>query len=520
MPNIRTYDNNLEAPRPVEGGAQAYEMEGRHISADYSAAGQEIGGGVARVGGQYVKHEERLETTQLGADLATAHANLTVQWNAIAAKTDPKDIEKAADDFRTNIAGPALDAIGSKLNTEGGQDMFARASAGIKDDIFQKTAADTSRLQADGAVSNILTMKNQATNNVFADPSSFSSTMDLMHETFNGMQKSFNLPAPERLKLEQETAHDIAKATALGMLQKDPTQGKADIADGRFDKYLSGEEIAELQNHGNELVRAQTTAEKAAEEEQRRQQKDAADQFANRLQTSMLQSDGSLRLTPTSARDAVNYSMMPGVTSGDGRAMIDMVHRVAEDASKPIPPKTDPATYESLRARLMLPSTDPQALTPRDVIQARASGMLDDKDFSFLRSSIDTLAKDPAGKLAATQLNDFLKGMKSTITKSNPMMGMLDGAGDQRFYQFSVDARNAFSAGIARGDKASDLLDPNGKDYIGKMVPQYQIGTKQGLQMMQNQFSGQPTALAPVGSMAARRPGESAADFLKRQGGG
>lgn len=516
MPNIRTYSNQLEGPRATSMGADATANAAYHIGQDYADVGREVGGAVSRVGQQYVEHNTRLETTSLGADLATAHAELAVQWNEIANKTDPKDIAAAAADFRDKIAKPRISGIGEKLETEGAQDMFARASAGIYDDIFQKTAADTAHLQGVGAASNVLTMKNQGTAAVFADPGSFASTMDLMHLSLDGMQKAFGLPSDKRVELQAEIDHDLARSAALGMLQRNPTQGKIDIADGRFDKFLTGEELAALGTHADELVRAQSTADKAAEAEQRRQQKDAADTFGNSIQAQMLQPDGSLVVGPTTAKDAVNYSMMPGVSPGEGRAMIDMVARITKDAGKPQKVVSDPHTYQDLMDRAILPNTDPRALSPTDIYRAVADGHLSQQDASFIKGAFDTIQRDPVGKMNEKSINDFLKGMKSTITKSNPMMNFLDGNGDRNFYDFSVLTRQTVAARLAKGDKLNDILT----DLRTDALPHFQIGAKQGLAIMQNTFSGKPQSLAPVTlpAGAARKPGESMADWSKRTG--
>lgn len=516
MPNIRTYENKQEAASPNDRAAGAWSSAAGSIGSNTAQMGAEIGGGVARLGQAYVHHEERREVTQLGADLATAHAELAVQWNDIANKTDPKDIEKAAEDFRENVAKPRLAKLGDNLNTEGGQDMFAKASAGLEDDIFMKTAADSARLQGVGAVENVMTVKNQLTTSVFAEPTSFNTALSLMHATLDGMQGSFHLPSDKRVALETDMVHDLAKSAALGMLQKNPTQGKADLADGRFDKYLSGEEIAALQAHGTELEHAQTVADKAAEVERRRQQKEVADKAANEILASMIQPDGSMAVGPDTPKQMINYSQMPEVSPSESRAMFNMAERVVTDANRAHPAASDPATYSSLMSRVLLPGTDPNALTPTDIYSAVASGHLSQKDGSYILGAYNNLQKDPGGKVIAKQVDDFLKGMKSTITKSNPMMGMLDGAGDRNFYDFSVNARAEVQQRLAKGEKINDILN----DVRSKMLPHYQIGTKAGLAMMQNQFSGKPQNFAPVSvPHIPRQAGESASAYLARVGG-
>lgn len=509
MPNIRTYTNQQEAGAPNDRAAGAWSSAAGSIASNTAQEGAEIGGGVARIGTQYVHHVARQEITQLGADLATAHAELSVQWNDIANKTNPQDIEKAAEDFRENIAKPRLSKLGDNLQTEDAQDMFAKASSGLEDDLFQKTAGDAARLQGIGAVENVMTVKNQLTTSVFADPTSFPTAMSLMRTTLDGMQGNFHLPSDKRAALETDMAHDLAKSTALGMLQANPTQGKADIADGRFDKYLSGEEIATLQAHGDELVRAQTTAQKAQEEALRRAQKEQSDQYADKIVSSLVMSDGSMSVPADVPKAVVNYMAMPGVTPADGRAMADMVERIVKDGKRERPVASDPATYQSLMGRAILPGTDPQALTLPDVYRAVTAGTLSQKDGSYIIGAFNNMQRDPGGKVVAKQVDDFLKAMKPTITKSNPVMGFLDGKGDRDFYDFSVQSRAMIQQGLSNGQPIDKILD----GIRTQVLPKYATDTKAALTLMNNQFAGHPQSFGPS---VPRNAGETPAQYLSR----
>jgi len=471
MPNIRQYTNEAEVSgAPFEGAAYSMEKLGR---VEQGAIDQGVSG-VKRGLEAVEEHNQRQEISQLSANLATTHANLTAQWNKIASQTDPNDIEKAAADFREKVAQPAISALGDNLSTSGAQDMFTKASAALTDDIFTKTSADTAHLQGIGAISNAVTVKNQLGNALHSDPSSFETVMQLGDTVVDGLQKSGTLPLGEATKLRDEYHSSFAAAAALGKIEANPTQAKADISSGMYDKYLSQEQTTALMRHADEMEKAQDVQARAQEADLKRKQKDYSDQQANTIMASMIQPDGSLRVTPDMPKAAVNYSLLPGTAPGEARSMIDMIAKVSKEQEAGIKATTDPHTYEDFSTRMLLPSSDPRALSMRQLYQARTEGQLSDKDFSFFRGGIETLQRDPVKKEADRQFNAFLQSQKPAFTTTG-LLGVKDPAGYQRFYQFSQAARQQYEQAYQSGDWKG-MLDAKNPNFLGKLAKPFIAG--------------------------------------------
>jgi hypothetical protein len=219
-----------------------------------------------------------------------------------------------------------------------------------------------------------------------------------------------------------------------------------------------------------------------------------------------------MAVPPDVPKAVVNYSQMPGVTPSDARAMSDMVERIVKDSKRERPVASDPATYQSFMGRAILPSTDPQALTLPDVYRAVAAGTLSQKDGSYIIGAFNNMQRDPGGKVIAKQVDDFLKAMRPTITKSNPVMGFLDGKGDRDFYDFSVQSRAMIQQGLANNEPINKILD----GIRTGVLPKYATDTKAALTMMNNQFAGHPQSFGPS---VPRNAGETPGQYLARVGG-
>jgi hypothetical protein len=82
------------------------------------------------------------------------------------------------------------------------------------------------------------------------------------------------------------------------------------------------------------------------------------------------------------------------------RTAIQFGRSIMDELEKGKPAVDDAHTYEDFRSRVTLGQSDPNALTEDQVIQARANGMLSDRDYSFFKGAVTSLAKDPALRVA------------------------------------------------------------------------------------------------------------------------
>lgn len=518
MANIREFENKIDAPRPDDRGAQALDKAGNAEARAglawgdaFSSIGREVGGTISRVGQEYVRETTAKETAEAAAKLAQAHATLTADWNEIANKTDPDKIEDAARAFGEGQVEPMLDSIGEGISTEEGQNFFTRARAEVSAGLFEKTAADVASLRGVAAVNNTLTISNQVSQTAFKDPSSFGAGVMLSHIAIDAMVESAGLPRDKAIELNAKFDHLYAKSAAMGMIQANPTAAKRDIGDGRFDKYLDATEINTLQAHAVEMEHAQTEQQKAASAEQRRAEKEQFTNNVNQVMAQTVRADGTLTVPPDFYKTAMNLRQLPGADDSTIRAVIDFGRSVTREMENGTPVFTDPHTYEDFRARAFLAPSDPRRLTSAEVIQARADGKLSDKDYNFWSKSVNELASDDARSNEQKDFSKFLASNKAYITKSSFLN--VDAQGDQKYYEFSSWAQATHDQMRAAGASAADI-----QKRILAEIPRYQVSAAQSLEGINQRAAGSLTPLPQGPNVLKRKPGESAADFLKRSG--
>jgi hypothetical protein len=503
MPNIRTYDQQIDAPHANMSGM-------RNAAAEGGAAGGFLQGaapGLGDLGQKISAYQEQNETSKLSANLAITQANLTNKWQDTIKNADPNDPE-VAKNFLENEVGPALDKVGEGLGTAGARDMYAKARAGLQANFMVKAHSDQSELAGVAAVQNYVTAKNQLTSATLSDPTSYETNMALGNLVIDGLK---NIPIDKRLELKTGLAKDQANAHIIGIANNDPAAAEKELNSGKFDKFMDAGDKTTVQAHITALANAQKEADRAAQVEQIRANKEASEKVANTIVASAVQDDGSLALQPDFFKSAVAYSNMPNVDASSSRALIDFGRAVIEDQQRGRPAITDPVTYDDLTSRMFLPADDKDHLTLADVYQARAGRHLSDKDFSFIHGAVVSLARDPGKALQAKQFNDIAAGLKGYIDKSSPFLGQVNAITADKYMQFKRDAKPIFDREIAKGTPLNDI-----EKQIRAIVPTYAIGKKEAIQAIKSFATTGLVPGVPVGNRVVRQPGESAADFLKR----
>jgi hypothetical protein len=124
---------------------------------------------------------------------------------------------------------------------------------------------------------------------------------------------------------------------------------------------------------------------------------------------------------------------------------------------------------------------------------------------------------------ATREFNTFLKGIKSSITNSNILMGTNDPTGDKQYLAFTQDAQAQFDSAYQKNDGGASwraLLDRSNKNSLWQQSVRYQTSQKGAMQGLQDRVQGSSNFIpAPAARAPARVAGESAAAYLARTGG-
>jgi|SRR5579864_422936 len=279
------------------------------------------------------------------------------------------------------------------------------------------------------------------------------------------------------------------------------------------------QELKDALSYAREQYSAEWTDRQRSYELQQRQQK-----LASEAEEDKIIADAESPNPTITARD---ISQNKGLTPEAKLRMISYLDRV----DKPDPlAKVSQETTVRLLDDIRRPVGDPQRISDMNPIyDAFSKGQLSKADFGFLRDQITNVRSPDGEKLAEVQ-KDFLAGLKSSITKSNPLLGQLDPSGDPQFYRFQWDINqkiNQYKKDEKKeGKNPFDLFNPSKPDYLGspEVIKQYQVPLQQSTRNIANRLGGgnvpapATAAPAPTPAIAPRQPGETIDDYVRRVG--
>lgn len=498
MPQIKTYEATEQLPSP--NGAMA-EAAGTNVLSGFAKGAQKLGSALQ-------EHAAQTETSDLAAQSATLHAELTNEWLNIKRTADPNDHELASKFMEG--AQERIDALGDNITSPVARQQFERTSANLKADFATRTLADQAQLAGEAAVQNSRTQTNAYASSVLADPESFGSVIVHDQESLRGMVQAGSLPQTKAIELHRENAAQYAQSAVFGYTRAGNFDAAREFLDSdKANAYLDGTQKASLLTHITEAEKAQQADARAAEAEQRRVAKDTAQQQSQKIVANMpVGDDGRLGVPPGAFQAALDIG-----DSETQRATLDFLRSVQTNAERPVPVRSDPYTYEALRKRIFDPAQSrANPVTQNELMSAVGAGKLDDKDFDFLRHGLAG-DDDPATKQYYSDVDRVLTGFKASITDSSLIK--VNQYGDQRYSEFQRDVSDF--ARVHRGD-------PNAADkvaaYARSVIPKYQRGFDENLNATIDRVNHPLAPLAPVAKgVTPRNKGESIADYNKRTGG-
>jgi hypothetical protein len=210
--NIKTLDQNVSAPRADSAGSQAFEMEGRHVEADYATAGNAIGGAIQHGAAEWEQHEALVETSKITNGFADLEMQTAQNLEKAKTTMDPHDTNTASDFVSQHQ--DALTAIGSDLTTKQGRAMFERMQANYKVSTFNKVIGYQSAAAADEVVTNFKQGFDTRSNLAQQDPTSVGAQIEAVKAAAPG------LPAEHRDSILKAGVTQIADSGAEGIVNQ------------------------------------------------------------------------------------------------------------------------------------------------------------------------------------------------------------------------------------------------------------------------------------------------------------
>lgn len=548
MPNIRQYSNRMGGPAPDSRASQATFFagravgdSGRAVEAGYNALGRAIGGGIEDLGGAYVKYRTDQDVSRGLAQYATITDTLSQRWDETAKSADPND-PNTAERFRQEELEPVLSKWQEGFTTAEGK-KWAQAQAGsLRQHMFEKTAADATRLAGIAAVSNFETFGNRMSSVVQRDPSALNASLGAIDSGVDALVAQTahldpTVAARMKGELAQQLKTSVSRAAVVGMADLNPDRAISALQTDQFDSYLSAGEKAQLRAYAEGVKRTKAQEVKSAIAEQKRQQEDFADRASARISAAMIGDDGTTRITPEVIQAAREYSKLPGADPGQVRALANMIDTGVKEMAREAktPSSDDPATYKNFTSRMSLDKTDPKRLTETEIYEARAAGNITNETMNMLlraRGADDRDAKTPKGaadKRMQQTRNDFLKSLAPVFKPGVDGEGA-EGLFARRDYEFTKLVDDIITNQRKRGQTDEQIIaeffTPTAPHYLGNIAMREYVPKAKDV----DAWLDNPGAIPPVDlrrgaaqtmppaqvAAPARLPGESAAAYLAR----
>lgn len=535
MPNIPVYENQVDTLQPSDRGAQAFDNAARREGALYREGAADLTRGrnaltqsLQNAGDVATSIWKSSEDAAAQKEISAGYVNLakmdaarTAAWNDVVKNTDPNDIGAAAHTFMGTLDQDRETFLKS-FTTQKGRDWADRQWAEHAAHMVHRTIADSATAAGDAVAANLHTGMNAASQGAYADPTSLDSKLKGWNDLVNTIVGSTpNLGAAQAAKARTEIVAKGEKEIVLGGI-RGAIDNNPDAALPMIDKYagagkINGEESQGMRRYAETIKSKQAAENRQADADQKRGEKEQFNTEMNSIKTSVITPNGTVQLPPNYLDRVTKAAQMPGAKQEPGavETAINFYRSITEEQAKGIKVTSNPTVYEDFASRAFRPANDTSRLTVQEIDRARVQRQLSDHDWQLLHQSLDDNEKNPQHAVEAKQLDEFLKGYKSYITKST-MLGA-DPAGDQRFYEFQRDMTAQFMAARQQNIPVESILKT-----MPPLVAKYQPSTADVLSHKAPSIdpkTGQPLPVAPLPAIQPWKPSESLDDLMKRYPG-
>lgn len=475
----------------------------------------DVGSSIERLGNSLSQAEKAIsdrnaqaEVSDLSAKMSARQADLTQSLedtvNAPGAGSD-KDLSSK---FMAQYDEQMSDLVDNTKSTRA-QQYMEKANAALRAHFQTQSLHAQTVMAGEQAVGNFNQQLDTHAANLISDPSQAAASRELNSLAID------NLPLPDNKKdqLRSESESKLAIAEVQGWTKIDPKGTGQRLAKGEWDEDLSASQKVQLEHETDVAVKAQQIQ---ADADQRRRDQVAGEQ-QDTEKTRLLQ-----KLYSPDGLDTKEILGNPKLDFGSQKEMLAMVEK--NTGADKI--RTDPNVLQDTWDRVHPPGGGAPQITEEEILRRFGHG-LDGPGVDRMRNEL--LGKKTQSGIDEAELkNNFVKSVRADLDKSNDLMGMVDPDGKRHFQSWLADFQDSYNQGRQNGKTPKQMLDPKSPDYLGSNVTQYKRSTTEIMNSIASPptpaLSGPPPGAAGSSGGAApvkpavepRRPGEKAADYLKR----
>lgn len=548
MPEIKQYENQAGLTARLDPDAQVRGPSAQIRAAQMNADALEGFGGIAqKLGKEWEDHRAQEEISQGFALEAELNQNISTAWNNNLKNADPND-PQVAQRFQQEDLEPILQAYQTGFQTERGKAWAEARIAALRSHYFEKTVGDQARLAGVAVVTNLEKTRNAMEATLQQDPSQLPLLLSTADSMVGAVLASNPNWTPEQIanfrgEILPKLRNGFVMAAGGAQAQSNPKAFKAALEGGWGGTDIDADQRRQLWGAADRFESAADADRKAAEAEAKRVRKEAGNAFLVGVYAKGYNPQTGTWSVPRGAQTEITQFVLQNPDAfdpGEVSSFINALQRATEQELSGENIRTDPALFEDFRGKVAKGT-----LTKQEVDNAYYAKRLSKDDWRDYRSSAkggDGSSEDgsiPGWGRANERINEFLSGTRSSITKSNPMAMEVYPLQDQRNMEFGQMVRRTILDGIKnRGMSADEAvekwLSPDSKSYLGNLIPFYQL-TPDQLEAEESR-EGNVSRLPPVdlggiaaqgaaaraarAAPAARKPGETPAEYLRRTGGG
>lgn len=499
MPQIKGYERqtSYNAPRGVDVPEVGV---GRGV--------EDLGRGIQSLAQSLYQKQAANEATDYAARLSELEAEEKIAYQEALKNSDGSDpnlAEKLITKTKERIS-----KLSEGLSTPDAQ-RFAQRQEAETLKYFTHTAISTqAELRAQNTVNNLdKTIKNKSAA-LMSDPYSFNKDAADVDATIDANIAAGMLPAVKGQELKKIAKGKLIEGFARGRIQleKDPIAKEgsilADLESGKFDEFLDSDLKKQLIGEAYAEARLRKSMQELNKSAQERYSKEK--QEAIKLDLVQRINSGKL---PT-IKD-VAYSGL------DSAGVIAMTNYLEAQGNR-----TDPIVFDNLLSRISKEDGDPDKIyDSNEILQQAKSLSRADADW-LMRQMTET--KSPEGKLNANLKKNALAQMKAEIARPDAF-GVPDAKGLEQYNMAVIQLENEIMEGRKKGIALSEMLDPNGKNYVVRKVIDLNRRTMQERirsNMEDIRKTGpngpldRPVAPALPPGVEPKKPGESGIEFARR----
>lgn len=530
MAKIPEYDSNIVPNSTIN----THQASG--VSA--GAGLEKLGQGISTLGQGIEEFQARNEIAKTYKGVSNIH---------VGADNDVKNLSKPMDENGVTDYVAKLDENYAKVREQIGTgkalESFDKLVATDRKSIIDNLNTRNVHLMREQRVEQYAGTQKDYSRIIFDKPDQLTFDQSVQHmsdfaTSLTGVDDSL------KQKLVRESGKEFSFSNFNGVLQTyGGSEAKKVLSDGRYDNYVDGTEKAQMAKAADSYDKAKLGELAQARRDAREARQDKDEKMSN----AFLKLNAEKKL---SIDTILNSDVSAHVKKEFMKMLSDQKEGVFVDQSPP---------QAKLFDRIRLPDNDPNKIFDQMQLlqEAQKMGLRDQKSLNFLSDSLeqDKSAQGKAEYQGKQKAYDYLK---NTMMQKQ-RFGIDDKIGSKRYNQAVADLNDVFAAGVKQGKDPLDMLNPTSKDYIVSKVANMHAKTPEELiaeqvqesriarvkrgeeiQAIENRpqymsasemlkvekdnktVSTSPSSVSTTTSAQsrpeARKPGESAAEYLKRTG--